>query len=378
MADSWELARGLNPAVATDRNLVVTAAESPSLAGYTWLEMYLNDLTLQANWAGPAIGFWDTIPNWNGQVPRLQDSTANLPNIGTASVINLQSDEHIGQLNFDNPLGYTLVGGGDVTMDVLSHGGVGFATVTVFSGSHTIGVPLNLASDTHFSVASNSALSVIGALSASGRAITKDGGGTLQFENVRAASLNVNGGTLKISAKGSPNSVAGASVVNALSIPSGTLDLTDNSLVINYTTLGTLLADTRQALQDGRLTTSLSADGHALGYADNGSGSLTVAYTFAGDANLDGRVNAVDFNVLASNFSTGAKFWSQADFNYDGSVNTLDFNALARNFGQSLAIPLAPLGGQVPEPASASPMLGLGLLFRIHRGRKSQRGAYRA
>ena len=46
-------------------------------------------------------------------------------------------------------------------------------------------------------------------------------------------------------------------------------DLTNNALVIPYTTLGALANTIRQELSDGRLTTSLNSGGHALGYADN-------------------------------------------------------------------------------------------------------------
>ena len=163
MADSWEQARGLNPTLATDGNLVVTSAESPSLAGYTWLEMYLNDLTLQANWSGGTSGLWDTILNWNGQLPNLQDSTANFPDLGAAGNVTVSGHEHVGQLSFDNPSGYTITGPGDITMDVLSHNGGGYATVTVASGTQTIGVPLNLSSATEFTVAAGSSLVVAGA-----------------------------------------------------------------------------------------------------------------------------------------------------------------------------------------------------------------------
>ena len=75
-----------------------------------------------------------------------------------------------------------------------------------------------------------------------------------------------------------------------------------------------------------------------------------------GDANLDGLVNALDFNALATNFGGSGRFWFQGDFNYDGITNTLDFNSLAANFNQpALASP--PLGNVVPEPFSIALMI---------------------
>jgi autotransporter-associated beta strand protein len=65
----------------------------------------------------------------------------------------------------------------------------------------------------------------------------------------------------------------------------------------------------------------------AVGWLDNGDGSLTVAYAAPGDTNLDWQVDVLD----VANFLAGGKFnteapgtWSVGDFNYDGLVNVLD------------------------------------------------------
>jgi hypothetical protein len=58
---------------------------------------------------------------------------------------------------------------------------------------------------------------------------------------------------------------------------------------------------------------------------------------FNGDTNLDGKINALDFNALASNYGKSARVYSQGDLNFDGNVNTLDFNLLATRFGQTFA-----------------------------------------
>ena len=50
-----------------------------------------------------------------------------------------------------------------------------------------------------------------------------------------------------------------------------------------------------------------------------------------GDANLDGHVNLLDFNVVAGNFNH-AGTWASGDFTGDGNVNLLDFNVLASHF----------------------------------------------
>src|SRR5206468_4224126 len=50
------------------------------------------------------------------------------------------------------------------------------------------------------------------------------------------------------------------------------------------------------------------------------------ASALGGDANLDGTVDTIDFNILASNFSNTGANWLVGDFNADTSVDTLDFN----------------------------------------------------
>ena len=65
----------------------------------------------------------------------------------------------------------------------------------------------------------------------------------------------------------------------------------------------------------------------AVGWLDNGDGSLTAAYAAPGDTNIDWQVDVLD----ASNFLSFGKFdtglsatWLEGDFNYDGVVDVLD------------------------------------------------------
>jgi hypothetical protein len=65
----------------------------------------------------------------------------------------------------------------------------------------------------------------------------------------------------------------------------------------------------------------------AVGWIDNGDGSLTAAYAAPGDTNVDWSIDILD----ASNFLAGGKFdtgspavWVEGDFSYDGVVDILD------------------------------------------------------
>jgi len=83
---------------------------------------------------------------------------------------------------------------------------------------------------------------------------------------------------------------------------------------------------------------------YGIGYADSAdpgnpanlaSGQIEVMYTLLGDANLDGKVNGTDFNLMAANFNQSVTDgWDEGDFNYDGKVNGNDFVLLADNFNQ--------------------------------------------
>src|SRR5262249_42229280 len=81
----------------------------------------------------------------------------------------------------------------------------------------------------------------------------------------------------------------------------------------------------------------------------------TILNTRYGDANLDHRVNALDFSTIASNFGQSGG-WAQGDFNGDGLINSLDFTALAGNFGFNNLGASAPGAALVPE-ASILPLL---------------------
>jgi hypothetical protein len=91
-------------------------------------------------------------------------------------------------------------------------------------------------------------------------------------------------------------------------------------------------------LLDGRYTSTLLAGG----VTDLAGNTLPANDVFnfqvlRADANNDGAVTLLDFNILASNFGQSGRNFTQGDFNYDSLVNLVDFNLLASRFGTSLA-----------------------------------------
>jgi hypothetical protein len=69
------------------------------------------------------------------------------------------------------------------------------------------------------------------------------------------------------------------------------------------------------------------AEERAVGWLDNGDGSVSFAYAAPGDTNLDGLLDVLDAaNILAGGlFDSGSQaIWTQGDFNYDAVLDILD------------------------------------------------------
>jgi autotransporter-associated beta strand protein len=119
----------------------------------------------------------------------------------------------------------------------------------------------------------------------------------------------------------------------------------------------------------------------AVGWLDNGDGSLAFAFAAPGDTNIDWQVDVVD----ALNFVTLGKFdtglpatWLEGDFNYDGVVDILDaldfFNTGLYDAGNYNTPPGAVGIAAVPEPSSVAILATAGFLVAVavrRRGRRS-------
>jgi hypothetical protein len=205
-------------------------------------------------------------------------------------------------------------------------------------------------------------------------------------------------------AGGTGPSATSAITVGALNIDgTSQLDITNNHLIVDYGTgpdpIASIAAMVASGYNGGKwngagiISSTAAANPHyGIGYADSAdpgnpaalsSGTIEIAYTLLGDANLDGIVNGIDFGILAANFNKGVTGWDKGDFNYDNVVNGIDFGELAANFnkgatGASVGLPayddpailaFASANGllaDVPEPATVGLFLmaSAGILAR--------------
>lgn len=226
-------------------------------------------------------------------------------------------------------------------------------------------------------------LTVNGSLTVAGGSLTANA------VNVQSGSVIESSGTaafgyLSVSSGASVKLSGGTASATSLAI-SGTLDITNLSLPVNYTGSSpesSIESAIISGYNDGAWngpgiissTAASSAGKLAVGYVDGSVDTGTsvpakqvlIATTLVGDTNLDGTVNLTDLLSLLNNYGESGKDWSQGDFNYDGTVNLTDLLALLNNYGQSTTIASTSLNSTrvVPEPGMLGLLAAGGLVLR--------------
>jgi fibronectin-binding autotransporter adhesin len=366
---------------------------------------------------------WSASTNWsNGVIPQNAGDTASFAT-SSAYAVTLDGNFTVGNLSFSSATSYTISAGTGGTLTLANTGGNN-ATVTSSGASHTIAAPVVLGSNTTFAADQGTTLLITGDISGTG-GVSVLAAGNIQFngDNSYSGGTNIKGGSLTIGSSGglpagssvvdnasliikggtaaspvvagslsgsgtltlgsstvttetgylqlaSPNGNAkasgGTSSTSGLTINAGsTLDITNNTLLVNYGT-GTDPASTIRGYlisglnatpgsagnwQGTGIVSSLAATNptiYTVGYADGGNaidaantgvaaGTVEVKYTVAGDANLSGGVDLSDLVIIASDFGQTGDDFAQGDVNYDGNVDLSDLVIVASNFGASLS-----------------------------------------
>jgi autotransporter-associated beta strand protein len=157
--------------------------------------------------------------------------------------------------------------------------------------------------------------------------------------------------TVQLAPGNSPSSQSAMTIA-----PGGMLDMTTGSLTLkygnganpnaavrNYISIAYNASGTLWTGTTGITSTSAAADPahHSVAFANGGDGEVNgltagqelITYAYAGDANLDGKVDFNDFVAISTHFMQPDINWDHGNFNYDGVVDFNDFVVLSTNFG---------------------------------------------
>ncbi len=93
-------------------------------------------------------------------------------------------------------------------------------------------------------------------------------------------------------------------------------------------------------------------DGQAVTASD-----VLIRYTYYGDANLDGKVDAADYLRVDAGYFNHLTGWANGDFNYDGVVDGSDYTLMDNAFDQQaggIGTPAASLANASASPGSVA------------------------
>jgi hypothetical protein len=297
---------------------------------------------------------------------------------------------------------YNLSGTGVVTTTNTIVGSSGNGTFTQTGGTHNVSGTLTIAAN-----AGSSGFYALDSGTLSAATIVNNGtlsyvGGTLNVTD-----LQLNGSALVKLALGSQRTLRVATVSIAAA---SKINLTNNKMVVTSTPLGTwdgstytnLSGEIKRGMNGGawngggiitnmpdalafKTTVAIARAGDALALAPGATriwGGVTVTgndsllmYTYAGDLNVDGTINADDYALIDLYSQVeGESGYLHGDINYDGAINADDYALIdANSVSQGNPFPIGELEERpslvaVPEPAVGA--VGALLLPLIRRRRR--------
>jgi hypothetical protein len=190
----------------------------------------------------------------------------------------------------------------------------------------------------------------------------------------------------------------------------GKIDLNDNDMIVQATAAVrlTVLTKVNNLIKSARNTSPTKWQGYGItssaaaaypdgltGLAamlnDNGSGgtlytlfdglpvdinSVLIKFTWNGDADLSGKIDANDYFRADLGFTTGLTGYRNGDFDYNGVVDASDYFLIDLSFARQTGIlgeSDGPVGSlSVPEPASALALAAIATALGLRRRRSRE------
>ena len=315
-------------------------------------------------WNNAAGGSWATPTNWSANtLPDGPGVHATFGSVITApQTVTLDENTTIGSITFSNANPYTIAsspGNNSLTLD--NAGAV--ANITVTSGNHSLITPLLLASPgATVSVPASNTLTLSASITGPAN-LTLTGPGNFLY----AAST----GTTK---------------VNALTLNSTSLDITNNKLILEPSAANksTALSSIQAELSAQSLFSSTLPANFALALLDNAllnlstfgnqpvdTNSLLLSEELLGDTNIDGHVDLTDLSTILNNFGATTSAWTSGNFDNAPTIDLTDLSDVLNNFGASNPAASAssdspaadPPLQNAPEPAALAPLALAAALF---------------
>jgi hypothetical protein len=302
---------------------------------------------------------------------------------GNGSIVQYYGAAHV----FNNAGTFNRTGTGSTIVDGIAFNNTGTVNLTEGTlelregGTHT--GTFNVAAGTTLSWSGNHIAGGTAVVNGPGKVRFVSGSQTFGGRFVDVSMLDVVSATVAVSAGAPPVETAGLSIG-----VSGRLDLGTGKLIMHSTADGRdpLLSEIGDWIRSARGTSGVLWKGSGISSSaarldarqmtalgaiinDNGGGvgaiysdfggrpvgvdDVLVKYTWYGDANLDGVVNADDYFLVDSGFITQIGGWYNGDFNYDGSINADDYFLIDSAFiGQTGKLSIGGVRlSTVPEPS---------------------------
>jgi autotransporter-associated beta strand protein len=321
-------------------------------------------------WIPTGGGNWNTASSavWaNGIIPNSASAIATFASATNASNVALNGNFTVGTIVFNSAFPYTISSGtgGSLTLGNSSSG----ATITSYSGSQTIAVPLILSSNTFVNaVARGATITLSGNISGSGSLATSDPGAygsqpsdiIISGSNSYTGGTNVSGGNLTLGSATALPALT-ALTLSALDVPAGVLDLNGYSASLKSITVLTGPQTQPTGANPQIINTNMTAGTVTLTYAGSASNPSVFPGTITDSSAAGGSVTNVLISSGSLTFSGNNSYGGLTNVS-GGTLILASAGALPGganlSIGANASVVVSNLGTEIPITVNSLSIVG--------------------